>query len=97
MTRAACTVSAFWLAGCSALVDPDTRKLEPQPVACQPGEIANCPCDGTWSTQRCNAGGGFDPCMCGGTGGSGAIGTGGSASDGTAGLGGPGGSHGRGK
>jgi len=41
-------------------------KLEPQPVACQPGQIVNCPCDGSWSTQTCNAGGGFDPCVCGG-------------------------------
>jgi hypothetical protein len=59
-------VSTLGLVSCSALVDPDTRKLGAQPIACQPGEVATCPCDdGHWSNQRCNAGGGFDPCVCG--------------------------------
>lgn len=54
------------LASCSALVDPDTKKLGQQPMACSAGEVASCPCDdGHWSSQRCNAGGSFDPCACG--------------------------------
>lgn len=58
--------SVLGLAGCSLLVDPDTKKLGSQPIACQPGEVASCPCDdGHWSSQRCNDGGGYDPCGCG--------------------------------
>jgi hypothetical protein len=65
-TSVALLVSILGLASCSALVDPDTRKLGQQPMACSPGEVASCPCDdGHWSSQRCNAGGSFDPCACG--------------------------------
>jgi hypothetical protein len=91
-TRTPWLVFVLGLAGCSAIVNPDTRKLEPQPVACMPGEVANCPCGDSWSMQVCNAGGAFDPCMCGGNGGGGADtgsgGSGGSAGSGASGSGG---------
>jgi hypothetical protein len=54
------------LTGCSALVDPDTRTLEPEPVLCSPGQVLTCLCDdGKPHSQRCNAGGDFEPCDCG--------------------------------
>jgi hypothetical protein len=60
-------MSAIGLTSCSALVDPDTRKLGSQPIACQPGHVISCPCDdGHWSSQRCNDGGSYDACACGG-------------------------------
>jgi hypothetical protein len=56
---------AFAVCGCSALVDPDTRTLEPEPVVCSPGQVVTCLCDdGKAHSQRCNAGGDFEPCDC---------------------------------
>jgi hypothetical protein len=81
------------LASCSALVDPDTKKLGQPPMACSPGEVASCPCDdGHWSSQRCNAGGSFDACACGMASTTSTSGSGGSGS----GTSGPGNGHGRG-
>lgn len=54
---------------CSAWVDPDTRSLDPKPMACQLGDVLACSClDGSPSTQSCNIGGGFDACQCDGNG-----------------------------
>jgi hypothetical protein len=54
------------MAGCSSLVDPDPRTLEPPPMVCQPGAVVSCLCDDGLAThtQRCNAGGGYDRCNC---------------------------------
>jgi hypothetical protein len=66
--RGAVVLGFLSLAGaaCSAWVDPDTRSLDPKPMACQLGDIVSCTClDGSQSTQVCNVGGGFDACQCG--------------------------------
>jgi hypothetical protein len=54
------------LGSCSAVVHPDVGSLNPAPAACSPGVVAVCPCiGGGTGTQVCNAGGGYDPCICG--------------------------------
>ncbi|HKP56452.1 MAG TPA: hypothetical protein VJV78_07025 [Polyangiales bacterium] len=68
------------LAGCTAIVDADQRKLGPSPVPCDRREPPlTCVCiDGTPSVQTCNALGRYDPCRCPGAAGSGAKPTAGS-------------------
>jgi hypothetical protein len=55
-----------YLAGCTAIVDADERKLGPSPAPCNPTDApTKCVClDGTMSIQTCNTLGRFDPCRC---------------------------------
>ncbi|HKU44309.1 MAG TPA: hypothetical protein VJR89_39390 [Polyangiales bacterium] len=78
------------LAGCTAIVDADQRKLGPSPVPCDRREPPlTCVCiDGTPSVQTCNALGRYDPCRCPGAAGSGAKPTAGSGAKPSAGSGG---------
>lgn len=66
------SLSAVWLvvllvcAGCSALVDPDTRDLgSPPPLPCQPGAVIQCACLGGFTgTQTCTPQERYDACDC---------------------------------
>jgi hypothetical protein len=57
-----------WLllaASCSAVIDPDVRGLGAPPLTCTPNTVAICACiGGTTASQRCNAGGSYEPCQC---------------------------------
>ena len=59
-------VFALFLAGCTAIVDADERKLGPSPAPCNPKDAPSmCVClDGTQSVQTCNPAGRYDPCRC---------------------------------
>jgi hypothetical protein len=67
-SRRALLLALLGLAGCSAIVHPDSGSLGPAPVACTPGDILlnpACPCPGgAGGKQICNQGGSLDPCVC---------------------------------
>jgi hypothetical protein len=56
----------LFLAGCTAIVDADQRKLGASPSPCNPKDAPkSCVClGGMMSVQTCNALGRFDPCRC---------------------------------
>ncbi|MGD8858927.1 MAG: hypothetical protein PVI30_02880 [Myxococcales bacterium] len=56
---------ATLLFGCTALIDADEGSLGAAPMACMPGQIRECPCQGGGTgTQGCNTGGSYDECVC---------------------------------
>ena len=71
-------VALVAVAGCSAIVDPDTGTLlNPPPLPCDPGTVNHgCACDDgrTNGTQVCNDLGRYEPCVCDQPAGAGATG-----------------------
>lgn len=69
MRRGLLILALSLLGSCSLVVEPDVDSIGSPPRTCMPGQQADCAClGGVVGIQRCNDGGSFDPCQCGGAG-----------------------------